>query len=139
MCYSDNIFNLIFDVYHLLGFPGSSAGKESICNTGDPSSNPGSGRSPGEGIGYLCQFSWTSLVAPDAMLETSDLRGKIPWEVPGNPPQYSCLENPQGQRSLVGYSSRDYKEFSWLNTAQQHLFNIIHRLNNSSNITVIVD
>ena len=22
----------------------------------------------------------------------------------GNPPQYSCLENPHGQRSLVGYS-----------------------------------
>ena len=21
----------------------------------------------------------------------------------GNPPQYSCLENPQGQRNLVGY------------------------------------
>ena len=63
MCHSDNIFNLIFDVYHLLGFPGSSAGKESICNTGDASSNPGSGRSPGEGIGYLCQFSCASLVA----------------------------------------------------------------------------
>ena len=22
----------------------------------------------------------------------------------GNPPQYSCLENPHGQRSLMGYS-----------------------------------
>ena len=30
------------------GFPGSSAGKESTCNAGDPSSIPGSGRSPGE-------------------------------------------------------------------------------------------
>ena len=34
------------------GFPGSSAGKESACNAGDPGSIPGSGRSPGEGIGY---------------------------------------------------------------------------------------
>ena len=29
------------------GFPGSSAGKESACNAGDPSSIPGSGGSTG--------------------------------------------------------------------------------------------
>ena len=34
-----------------MGFPGSSAGKESACNAGDPSSIPGLGSSPGEGIG----------------------------------------------------------------------------------------
>ena len=28
----------------------------------------------------------------------------------GNPLQYSCLENPQGQRSLAGYSSQGHKE-----------------------------
>ena len=44
-------------------FPGSSAGKESACNAGDPSSIPGSGRSPGERIGYPLQYSWASLVA----------------------------------------------------------------------------
>ena len=44
-------------------FPGSSAGKESACNTGDPGLIPGSGRSVGEGIGYLIQYSWASLVA----------------------------------------------------------------------------
>ena len=32
------------------GFPGSSAGKESAYNAGDPGSIPESGRSPGEGI-----------------------------------------------------------------------------------------
>ena len=32
------------------GFPGSSVGKESACNAGDPGSIPGSGRSPGEGM-----------------------------------------------------------------------------------------
>ena len=37
----------------LLGFPGSSVGKESSCNAGDSSSIPGSGRSAAEGIGYL--------------------------------------------------------------------------------------
>ena len=45
------------------GFPGGSAGKESTCNAGDPSSTPGSGRPPGEGIGYPLQYSWASLVA----------------------------------------------------------------------------
>ena len=30
----------------------TSAGKESACNAGDPTSIPGLGRSPGEGIGY---------------------------------------------------------------------------------------
>ena len=35
-----------------LGFPDSSVGKESTCNSGDPSSIPGSERSAGEGIGY---------------------------------------------------------------------------------------
>ena len=38
-------------------FPCSSAGKESTCSAGDPSSIPGSGSSPGEGIGYPLQCS----------------------------------------------------------------------------------
>ena len=45
------------------GFPGSSAGKESACNAGDPSWIPGSGRTPREGIGCPLQCSWASLVA----------------------------------------------------------------------------
>ena len=49
--------------YFRIGFPGSSAGKEFACNAGDPGSIPGSGRSPGEGIGYPLQYSWASLVA----------------------------------------------------------------------------
>ena len=42
-------------------FPGSSAGKED-CNAGDPGLIPGSGRFPGEGIGYPFQCSWASMV-----------------------------------------------------------------------------
>ena len=45
-----------------MGFPDSSAGKESTCNAGDPSSIPGSGQSA-EGRGYPLQHSWVSLVA----------------------------------------------------------------------------
>ena len=40
-----------------MGFPGGSAGKESACNAGDPSSIPGLGRSAGEGDSYPLQFS----------------------------------------------------------------------------------
>ena len=66
-------------------FPGSSAGKESACNAGDPSSIPGWGRSPGERIGYLLQYSWTSFVAQmvknlPAMWET--LVRSLGWEDP---------------------------------------------------------
>ena len=42
---------------------GSSAGKESACNVGDPNLIPGLGQSPGEGIGYPFQYYWASLVA----------------------------------------------------------------------------
>ena len=41
---------------YVLGFPGSSAGKESACNAGDLGSVPGLGRSPGEGKGYPLQY-----------------------------------------------------------------------------------
>ena len=55
-------------------FPGSSAGKESACNAGDPSLIPESGRSAGEGIGYPLQYSWaylvTQLVTQPVMWET---------------------------------------------------------------------
>ena len=38
-----------------MGFPRSSAGKESACNVGDLGSIPGLGRLPGEGKGYPLQ------------------------------------------------------------------------------------
>ena len=40
-----------------MGFPGGSAGKESACNVGELGLIPGLGRSPGEGKGYLLQYS----------------------------------------------------------------------------------
>ena len=45
-----------------LCFPGSSAGKDSTCNAGDPGSITGSGKFPGEGIGDPFLYSWSSLV-----------------------------------------------------------------------------
>jgi len=64
----------------------TSVGKESSCNSGDPSSITGPGRSPGEGIGYPLQCSWASLVAqlvkkPPAMRRPGfdPWVGKVPW------------------------------------------------------------
>ena len=67
------------------GFPESSVGEESMCNAGDPGLIPGLGRSPGEEIGYLLQYSWASLLAqlvknPPAMRETQ-VRS-LGWEYP---------------------------------------------------------
>ena len=45
-------------------------------------------------------------------------REDSPGEGNGNPLQYSCLENPHGQRSLVGYSPRGCKELD--RTEQLH-------------------
>ena len=56
------------------GFPDSSVGKESACNSGDPSLIPGSGRSAGEGIGYPLQYS--CLENPH---EQRSLAGYSPW------------------------------------------------------------
>ena len=42
--------------------------------------------------------------------------GRSPGGGHGNPPQYFCLENPHGQRSLVGYSPWGCKE--WDTTEQ---------------------
>ena len=36
--------------------------------------------------------------------------GSSPGVQHGNPLQYSCLENPHGQRSLVGYTPRGRNE-----------------------------
>ena len=57
-----NLNNLVKgDIYiypHIyMGFPGGSDGKEFAYNKGDPDSIPGLERSPGEGNGYLIQYS----------------------------------------------------------------------------------
>ena len=83
------------EVYRLKDFPGISAGKESACNSGDPGLISGSGRTPGEGIGYALQYSWASLVAhmvknPLAMSSIPRL-GRSPGWGHGNPLQYSSI------------------------------------------------
>ena len=66
-------------------FSGGSDGKEHTCNTGDPGSSPGLGRSPGEGTGYPLQYSWASLVAQKVKDPSAMQKIWIPslgWEDP---------------------------------------------------------
>ena len=68
-----------------LGFSGSSAGKESACNGGNPGLILGLGRSPGEGNGYPLQCSLASLVT-QSVKNLPVLRetwvGSLGWEDP---------------------------------------------------------
>ena len=64
-----------------LGFPGSSAGKESAWDAGDASWIPGSGRFPGEEIGYPLKYSWASLV--DQLVKNPPARQKTCVQSPG--------------------------------------------------------
>ena len=104
-------FNSVAQLFLKRSSPGSSAGKESACNAGDPSSIPGLGRSPVEGIGHPLIF----LGFPggsDSKESTCNARdlgstpglGRSPEGKNGYSLQYSFLENPHGQRSLAGYS-----------------------------------
>ena len=60
---SDGMFCMCLNPFYLMclsrpmSFPGSSAGKTICLHAGEPSSMPGLGRSTGEGIGYLLQYS----------------------------------------------------------------------------------
>ena len=51
------ILKIFVNPYCVLGFPGSSVGKESACNAGDLGSIPGLGRSPQGGHGNPLQYS----------------------------------------------------------------------------------
>ena len=98
--------------------PGTSAGKESACNSRDPDSIPGSRKIPRRRNRLPTQVFTGFPGGSDgneSACNAEDL-GSIPelGRSPGgghsNPLQYSCLENPHGQRSLVGCSPQGHKE-----------------------------
>ena len=94
-----------------LGFPAGSAGKESVCKAGDPSSIPGWGRSPGEGNGNPLHSScwripWTKKPGRLQSMGLQRVRHDFPW--PRFPPSItapstSCWKTPPvlTSRSLV--------------------------------------
>ena len=84
------------------GLPYSSDGKESACNAGDLGSFLGLGRSSGEGPKAVLVLK--NLTANAGDKGSSPGSGRSPEGGNGKPFQSSCLENPRGQKSLVGYS-----------------------------------
>ena len=106
---------------------GSSAGKESACNSGDPSVIPGSSRSPGEGIGYPLRYSWASLVAQTVKNLSTGGRpgfnpwvGKIPWRGEWLPISVFWLGEFHGQRSLADYSPQGHEELDMTEQLSLH-------------------
>ena len=90
-----------------MGFPGSSVGKESAFNAGEPSWIPESGRSSGEGIGYSPVFlSFTcGSAGKESACNAGDLGsipglGRCPGEGKGYPLQCSGLYSPWGHKEL---------------------------------------
>ena len=87
-----------------MGFSDSSAGKESVCNAGDPGSIPGSGRSTGEGLklptlvflGFPCGSASEESTCSAGDLGSIPGLGKSLREGKGYPLQYSGLENSIG-------------------------------------------
>ena len=69
---------------------------------------------------YLCCIwaSQVALVVKNPPANAGDVRdlgsipglGRPPGGGHGNPLQYSCLENPHGQRSLAGYSPWGHRQ-----------------------------
>ena len=57
-----------------MGFPGSSSGKESTCNAGDPGSTPGSGRFP-----WRREWLPTPVFLPEELRGQGSLAGHSPW------------------------------------------------------------
>ena len=103
---ADPLVPALFSQFISLGFPDSSVGKESASNAGDPGSIPGSGRSPGEGIGYQLQTFWAFLVAqlvkkPSAMWET--WVQSLGWQDPLEKVQliYLMVPRQRGMRAWV--------------------------------------
>ena len=98
-------------------FPDNSVDKESTCNAGDHGSIPGLGRSAGERIRYLLQYSWAFLVAQlvknsPAMWETwvQSLGWEDPLEKEMKSTPVLLPGKSHGWRCLVGYSPWGLKE-----------------------------
>ena len=97
--------------------PDSSAGKESACNAGDPVRFLGwedpleKGQATHSSILRLsCCSDGRESACNAGDLSSIPGLGRSVGGGHGNPLQYSCLENPHGQRSLMGYSPWGHRE-----------------------------
>ena len=87
---------------------------------------------------FINSFSWSCLSSKESACSAGDSRdtGSIPGseisgEGHGIPLQYSCLENPHGQRSLGGYSPRGHKELDMTERPNNHKYAIQQTCNSA--------
>ena len=108
--------------------------KKSTCGAGDPSSIPGSGRSPGEGIGYPPStlrlprwLRWQRCHQQGS--RPGVVPGlKVPWRRGWQPTLVSLPGESPWQRSLVGYSP-------WGRKCRTRLGNEAHSAHNRNPLT----
>ena len=125
LCFIDAMYKWYHTTFW--GFLVALLVKKSTCNAGDSISIPGSGRSPGEGLGYPLQYSWASLVAqtvknPPAIQGTwirplgweNHLEKRIPGERNSYPLQYSGLKNPMDRGAWQATVRGVAKSRRWL-------------------------
>ena len=118
----------LYPVHCDRGFPGSSAGEESASNARDPRSIPGLGRFPWrrdnlptlEFMGFPGSSESKESACNVGDQDSIPGLGRSPGGRYGNPLQYSCLKNPQGQKSLVGYSPWSCKELDTIEQLSTH-------------------
>ena len=95
-----------------LGFPDSSVGKEPTCIAGDPGFDSWVGKIPWrkdrlptpDFLGFPGGSAGKESACNAGDLGSIPGLGRFPEREHDNQLQYSCLENPHGQRSLAGYS-----------------------------------
>ena len=88
-----------------MGFPDSSVSKESAYNGGDPGLIPWRRDWPPTPVflGFPSGSEGNESTCNAGDLCSIPGLGRYLGGGHGNPLQYSCLENPHGQRSLAGY------------------------------------
>ena len=100
-----------------LGFPGGSAGR--------PQMDSCVGKSPWRRdrlpsvvfMGFPGGSNGKESTCNAGDMDSIPGLGRSPGGGHGNPLQYSCLENPQGQRSLAGYSPWGHKDLTHFNNS----------------------
>ena len=73
-------------------------------------------------VGFQVVLVVITLVSKQQMqdVQVPSLGGEVPWRRHGNPPQYSCLENPHGQGAWGATVHGVSRSWTWLKWLSRH-------------------
>ena len=119
-----------------MGLPGSASGKETICQCRRLKRhkfNPWVRKIPWRRawqptpvfLGFPGDSAGKESACNTGDLDSNPGSGRSLGEANGYQLQYSCLENPHGQRSLVGYSPKGCKESDMMKHLSPNLLNCL--------------